>query len=481
MKLDTGVGTYGSTNELSISPKDVDAIHKRLARFMGLLQDKHALSATEQQEREQTCMYGKVPLWRNVPKADVADFLMDIAVNSPESTRKMLKGLVRESNAASNAVWDVVVAEPVNTKGRRSYDIGGAREYALGHPSATTVVNGIARYSAARLHLPYYADIPTTAINAIDFKVLRENIAYIVSSIQHEQAKGARLDRLEEALAPFGRGDVRERLERFINRMGNEPYKNEIPDGIHGQIRGKLEGFRNRASSEYMEAVHARAGNRKPILQIYLLEPPPEANLGGLPLVTLAFYWPAHEPTNFCAVTTGLEPRPPAPSPHKFYKAVEEVLSEWNFPMSTKRLRNTVIERLGPGCTPSFFDTHIAKQQEGWQYEQVPEHNAYMPKGWDEHHPIDARIAEALVEATIDFLRRDNKEHLSKDVFKKILEDPKLGDFFSAGNTNDLAYYNSLFMANEHALFDKLLPDGILERNGVKVVKRRPITWQYQG
>jgi hypothetical protein len=340
-------------------------------------------------------------------------------------------------------------------------------------------VNGVARYSAARLHLPYYADIPTTAINAIDFKVLRENLAYIVASIQKEQAKGAKLDRLEAALAPFGKGDTRKRLERFVDRFDKEPYETGIPDGIHGQIRGKLEGFRNRASSEYMEAVHARAGNHKPILQIYLLEPPSEADIGAMPLVTLAFYWPAHEPSNFCAVTTGFEPRPPAPSPHKFYKTVVEVLNEWNFPMSTRRLRSTVMERLN--CTASFFNSHIANRPEGWEYEAVPEHNAYMPEGWDSSAPIDAKIAVALVEAAINILRMDNKEHLSKDVFRKVLEDPKLGDFFSAGKPNDLAYFNSLFISNEHPVFEKLLPNDILERNGVKVVKRRPIIWQYQG
>ena len=481
MKLDTGVGTYGSTNDLSISLKDVDTIHKRLARFMRLLQDKYALSAKEQQEREQTCMYGKVPLWRNVPKTDVADFLMDVAVSSPENSRKMLKGLVREMNSSTNAVWDVVVAEPVNAAGRRTYDIGGARSYALGHPSATTVANGVARYSAARLHLPYYADIPTKAINAIDFKVLRENLAYIVSSIQKEQAKGAKLEQLEEALSPFGKGDIRERLERFLNSMDKEPYEAGIPDGIHGQIRGKLEGFRNRASSEYMEAVHARAGNRKPILQIYLLEPP-EANLGDKPLVTFAFYWPAHEPTNFCAVTTGLEPRPPAPLPRKFYDAVEAVLKEWDFPMATRRLRNTVIDRLGPGCTKDFFDKHIAKIPEGRQYEPVPGRDAYKPKGWGDKEAkeigesIDGQLLFIMLFAALAFIRKDCKQHKSADVFSKVLEDPKFGDFFSVGSTNDFAKFNKAMMA----LFTAENGD---EKTvlGVKVVKRRPITWQYQG
>ena len=470
MKLDTGVGTYGSTNDLSIRLKDVDAIHKRLVRFMGLLQDKYALSAREQQERERTCMYGKVPLWRNVPKTEVVDFLMDVAVCSPENTRKMLKGLVREINSDHNAAWDVVVAEPVNAAGRRTYDIGGARPYVLGHPSAATVENDIARYSAARLHLPYYADIPTTAINAIDFKVLRENLAYIVSSIQKEQAKGAKLERLEGALAPFGKGDIRERLERFVNRLGNEPYENEVPDGIHGQIRGKLEGFRNRASSEYMEAVHARAGNRKPILQIYLLEPPSEADIGDMPLVTLAFYWPAHEPTNFCAVTTGLEPRLSAPSLRKFYDTVEAVLDEWDAPMVVMRLRDTVKDRLGSGCTTKFFDDHIAKIPEGRRYFPVLGRNAYATAEWCKKEFVDGMLEHMIKCDTLDVLRSDNWEHKSADVFAQILrENPKLGDLYSAGNPNDLAFFNSRF------------PEDFLSLNGVKVVKRRPITWQYQG
>ena len=67
------------------------------------------------------------------------------------------------------------------------------------------------------------------------------------------------------------------------------------------------------------------------------------------------------------------------------------------------------------------------------------------------------------------------------EILAKVLEYPKLGDFFSAGNPNDFAYFNSLFGANEHVFFDKLPSEDILAVNGIKVVKRRPITWQYQG
>jgi len=70
----------------------------------------------------------------------------------------------------------------------------------------------------------------------------------------------------------------------------------------------------------------------------------------------------------------------------------------------------------------------------------------------------------------LDVLRSDNWEHKSADVFVQILrENPKLGDLYSAGNPNDLAFFNSLF------------PEDFLGLNNVKVVKRRPITWQYQG
>ncbi|MBQ3290643.1 MAG: hypothetical protein IJH50_14665 [Kiritimatiellae bacterium] len=470
-KLDVGVGTYGSTNEISIDRTDAEDVLKHVRRFMAELQVSYALTREEQKRRERECLYGRTPLWRNVPKARIASFLEDVAVCSPDSTRRLLKSLAREAaNDAPSAVWDVVVAEPANAKGGRVCDIGGPRRYALGRPSATTVVKGVARFSAARLHMPYYADIPTRAINAMDFKVLRDHLDKdIIPSIAKELENGARMPKLEKALAPYGKGTLKERFAMFMMEMDREPYEKSVPEGIHGKIRGKLEGFRNRSSSEYMEAVHKLAGNCKPMLQIYLIEPPKEAKLGNLPLVALAFYWPAHEPDKFLAVTTGLEETPPPPSPRKFYRVVEEVLADWDFPMATKRLRNTVIERLWPSCTASFFDTHIAKIPEGWKYEAVPKCNAYMPQGWGAATSVNKRMAFALCEAAINLLRKDSKKHKSSDVFAKILEDPKLGDFFRANDPNDLAYFNGL------------LTGRFLSENGIKKTCGRPITLQYQG
>ena len=92
-----------------------------------------------------------------------------------------------------------------------------------------------------------------------------------------------------------------------------------------------------------------------------------------------------------------------------------------------------------------------------------------MPLGWGAVKSVDKRMAFALCEAAINLLRKDNKKHKSSDVFAKILEDPKLGDFFRANDPNDLAYFNGLFTGR------------LLSENGIKKTCGRPITFQYQG
>lgn len=139
------------------------------------------------------------------------------------------------------------------------------------------------------------------------------------------------------------------------------------------------------------------------------------------------------------------------------------------------RTRNSVDAIIGR------MDELLEDRSDGRQYEAVAGHDAYMPARWDSAMPVDTRLALALVKAAIDFIRKDNNPHESKEVFAKILEDPKFGDFFRAGNPNDFAYFNSLSGANEHVFFDKLPSEDILSGNGIKVVKRRQITWQYQG
>ena len=147
--------------------------------------------------------------------------------------------------------------------------------------------------------------------------------------------------------------------------------------------------------------------------------------------------------------------------------------------MVTKRLRNTVMERLGPGCTKDFFDKHIAKIPEGRQYEAVPNRDAYISSnitlgglGCD----AETILELSLLQKAVKIIRNDSKPHKSEDVFAQVLEsNPGLGDFFRAGNPNDFAQFNKLIMDNLHIDGDEAIGEGIA------LVKRRPITWQYQG
>ena len=133
------------------------------------------------------------------------------------------------------------------------------------------------------------------------------------------------------------------------------------------------------------------------------------------------------------------------------------------------RTRNSVDAIIGR------IDELLEDRPDGRQYEAVAGHDAYMPARWDGAMPVDTRLALALVKAAIDFIRKDNNPHESKEVFAKILEDPKLGDFFRAGNPNDFAQFNKLIMDNLYIDGDEAIGEGIA------LVKRRPITWQYQG
>lgn len=66
-------------------------------------------------------------------------------------------------------------------------------------------------------------------------------------------------------------------------------------------------------------------------------------------------------------------------------------------------------------------------------------------------------------------IQKDTAEHKSEEVFAKILEDGKLGDFFSAAYPKDKTRFNGLFT------------DQVLAENGIAKKSGRPITWQCQG
>lgn len=467
---DSGVGTYGSTNDFSTVATDAKLLFDHGVGFLEDLQKDYALSPQEQSEREAKCLFGDTPLWRSVPKATIVDFLKGARVCMPDASRRMLNGLVREIENSSNGEWHVVLANKA-TSGATPLSVNG-KAYELGSPTATSVANGIAHYNAARLHMPYYANIPTTAINAEDFKSLETNLAGIVDKIvaPKEENDCSLPSNLENALAAFtsdkenAKANLMERFDKFMAALNKEPYETPLPEGIHGKLP---EGFRNRSSSKYMEAVHERAGSVTPMLQLYFLKPPVE---GISPFVSIAFYWPKHSPDGFYTLMAGLEDVAPSPSRKKFYEAVEEVLANYDFPMPVKMLRNTVMDKLGPGCSAPFFNAHIAKIPEGRNYAPVPKREAYVRLGWGGEAGVEARLDAALLAAAVAMIQKDGKPHKMADIFKDTLAaDPKLAALFSSGNSSHKARFNGL-----------ISPEVMAENNIAKTCGK-PITYQYQG
>ena len=99
-------------------------------------------------------------------------------------------------------------------------------------------------------------------------------------------------------------------------------------------------------------------------------------------------------------------------------------------------------------------------------YEPVPKRKAYMTAGWGGEVGVEARFDAELLKRAIEILQKDTAEHKSEDVLAKILEDEKLGDFFSA---------------KDKTRFNRLFTDEVLAENGIAKKCGRPITWQYQG
>lgn len=462
-----GVGTYGSTDDISVVQKDVAAVVARTRRFLGDLA-AYAPMPADEARRAKECPYGKTPLWANVPVKEVVSFLQDVRMSYPEKSRRTLEGLLQEINRTDSTDWDVVIGEP--GKGGVEYDIGGPRKYRSGQQTSAIVVGDVAHFSAARLHLPYYAAIPASAINEVDFEVFRsEYVAKIIPGIEHEMAThGGKLPaELASDLAPYPGKTLRDRFKALLDDLDKPPYAKPVPGSIHGRFHGSLEGFRNRSSSVYMEKVHAKAKHSRPTLQIYLLKPPSGVVTGGLPLVSLACYWPKHEPDIFHAVSVGLQPKVPTISRRKFFETVTDVLEDYDFLMPANTLKASVLNRLGPSCPESFFEKNIAHPPEGYGYVRVKKRNAYMPKGWAKD--VEKKLDGALLEAAIHLLQVDGKPHKVSDLYVDVLrKNPKLGEFFLAAGSNDRARFTALFMPTT------------LAQNKLVKISGKPITFQYK-
>ena len=469
-KRGTGIGTGGATNCLSIVKDEVLKLDDRIDQFIALLQKDYALTPAEQNERETACLYSRYTLWRKVPKSEIMAFLQDAAALSPDASRLTLKGLLSEIENSPNTNWKVVIGNGRSENGNLagSKVVNGVA-YKLGNPGPTSMVNGVAHYSSPYLYLPYYADIPSTALNEADYHFLKELLdSYIIPNLSDPLP-----DSIEQALKDYPSDrknfaeNIKERFGKFLAANYKAPYDIAFPTGLREVFKGKQGGYNTRNAADYKARVFDTAKDHTPILQFYFIKPPVD---GLPPLTAISFHWPKHEPERFIAYSVGLQAKPQPPTRAKFYEAVDEVLEKYDFPMPTAMLRSTILTKFGAGCTESFFNANIAKIPKGRNYEPVPKREAYMPLGWGGKAGVEARLDAALLATAVAMLQKDGKEHRMADIFKETLaSNEKLAALFSADNSN------------HQARFNKLITPEVMEENHITKTCGRPVTWQYQG
>ena len=464
----TGIGTGGSTNFLSVVPGEVAKLDNRIDKFIKLLQTDYALTPEEQSERQATCLYSQYTLWREVSKEEILDFLRDAALFSPEESRMMLNALVGEIENTASTNWNVVIANERGKKGlSQECKMVGDVPYRLGKPNPTSIVNGVAHYVSPHLYLPYYANIPTSALNEVDYHFLRELLdGYIIPNLKEPLPSS-----IEAALAPYTSykevlaENLAERFGKLLADKDKPPYSDKFPDGLREVFKGKKGGVNTRSSSDYMAKVFETAKDFTPTLEFYFIKPPVD---GLPPLTAISFHWPKHEPERFVAFSTGLQDKPQPPTRARFYEAVEEVLSEYDFPMPTAMLRSKIMEKFS-ACTESFFNSHIAQIPKGRNYEPVPNREAYMPKDWGGSNGVEARLDAALLAAALQTLMKDGNPHKMSDILKDaLIANAKLAALFRAGDLNDKARFN------------KLVTPEVMAENHIVKTCGRPVTWQYQ-
>lgn len=474
---DGGVGTTATTSDFSVVPKDVAALDKRISDFFTFLGAECALTPEEQAARAADCTYGEYPLWRNVPKGDVVEFLKDVSLHSPDATRRMLRSLVNEIENAGNTYWKVVIANKTDKSGKSPCKINGVAYTLPPKLKATHVVNGVAHYASPHLYLPFYADIPKSAINEVDFHYFNELLGtYIIPVSVKSEANGDKDNlpsSLESALAPYPsdkedfESNLQERFGHFLAENNKPPFDVPLPPSMRELFKGKLGGYNTRASSAYIERVFETAKAYTPILQFYFIESPVK---GLPPLAAISFYWPKHEPDNFFAVSAGLQGKPQSPTRTRFCEAVEEVLAVYDFPMPTITLRSTIMEKLGPGCTENFFNDNISQIPKGRKYAPVPNRNAYMPLGWGGSKGVEARLDAELLSAAVAWLQKDGEAHKAATVFEEVLNaHSKLAVLFRAKDAKD------------SARFKKLFAPAVLAENGIAKTCGSPVKYQYRG
>lgn len=453
--LDAAVGTIGSTGEFrreaSVRRQIVDASRAFLdqcgepvARDPG----KYAYAAT--------------PLWEGVPREVIQKYLTGLLPLYPEKSRLLLRGLLREISASENPVWDVVIGSPRGGAGHCPSEALGPRVNCA-TPNSLLVGADVIRFSA-RLHMAFYAMIPTVFLNREDIALLTTWRHRIFSALDAKRIQnGGVLPKIYDAALPGeAKEPLRMRFDRLIDDLRKADGAIALPEPIHARLGDISQGLRNRSSGEYMSRVHGAVDHKRPTLQLLLVQPNGEKP-DGIPYVSVSFYWPGHDAADFFTVAVDENPDFVSMVTRRgFCQTVQDILRAHDFPMQRNELLCEVLERLGLRCNENFFAANIAHPLAGYSYHKMTGRNAYCIDGWAADE--EARLGREFAAAAIEIVRRERRKMTSEDVLNQtIAEYPKFRGFFTTKGE-----------------VTALLTQDVLDANDIERVSAKPITYLYR-
>ena len=466
--LDADIGTMASTDDFFVSSE------KR----------QHALDVCEefiaglvpQTEREPgngsgQYPYATTPLWENIDRNSISEFLAKLLPYYPDRSRKILRGILRDISGSEPTNWDVVIGNPSHAA--EPWNIGG-HAVKVGSPNGIPTGTNAIRTATARLHVSFYAMIRAEIINREDIATLDKYQEQVAAVLENKRTAGDLPRHYDEALPQGNDGDsIAARLALLIDELKAKDGDEPVPEAIHARLDNvidpvsntSLRGFRNRSSGEYMARVHKSADHSRPTLQLYLVRPTGVA-CAGAPCVNISFYWPGHAPDGFFTVCVDENPDfIRLVTPRVFCQNVEDILTAHDFPMQRKELLCKMLERLGLRCNENFFAQHINNPLDGFKYHKMEGRNAYCIDGWAEDE--EARLGNELLQAAIAILQRENRPIKAEDLLGMVIdEQPKFRDFFSP--KNDTSKLNALMTSD------------VLNANDITVVSQKPMTYRYR-
>ena len=180
------LGALTTTNAVSAARSDIEAINSITKDFV------HSLGQQAYCPRPRY-KYGDAPLWLNVGKNIVKEYIEAIMPHYPEETRLSMRAMVREIEdtvplGEEDARWNVVIGEPARLW-KDSFPMGLDRDIRAGNPKSAKIESGVIRYGSVRTDMAFYAMIETRHINMADATMLEEGLKNVTSAIERKKKK----------------------------------------------------------------------------------------------------------------------------------------------------------------------------------------------------------------------------------------------------------------------------------------------------